>query len=193
MYYPKYKIKENLYTLGKEYSLFNTNEEYVGYYYELYNGEKYTGKNPNEGPSKLLKQYVIPNTQLNVVYDNIPKNIPNVKIFKNIQTYHPILGNDDYNKGYIIRYFCKKFNNISVFEISKETFEDILNKQGNYDHILYQITSLNWVIKGKLEDSYENNILIPGVVTINKNTVSTKENTFKGIQLYLKDFKEFFI
>ena len=52
-YYPKSQIRTNLYTQG-EYRLVTTKEEYSGYYYEVSNGKKYTGKNPGDGPNIKL-------------------------------------------------------------------------------------------------------------------------------------------
>ena len=43
-YIPKNKIKTNLYTPGGEFAVEATGVEYVGLYYSLYTGEKYTGK-----------------------------------------------------------------------------------------------------------------------------------------------------
>ena len=48
MYIPKNKIKTNLYTRGGEFQYLATGTEYIGYYYSLYNGKFYSGKNPND-------------------------------------------------------------------------------------------------------------------------------------------------
>ena len=53
-YIPKNKIKTNLYTTGNEFIIESTGEEYIGYYYSLYTGEKYTGKTQNDPPNQLL-------------------------------------------------------------------------------------------------------------------------------------------
>ena len=53
-YIPKNKIKTNLYTSGNQYSIEGTGEEYIGFYYSLYTGEKYTGKTPNDPPNERL-------------------------------------------------------------------------------------------------------------------------------------------
>jgi hypothetical protein len=56
MYYPKSQIKTNLYTNGGEYITPNGNE-YKGFYYELSNGDKYTGKSPEDGINLKLTQF----------------------------------------------------------------------------------------------------------------------------------------
>ena len=54
MYYPKSQIIENLYTNGGELSPFNSNEDYIGYYFQTSNNEFYSGKNPDDKPNVRL-------------------------------------------------------------------------------------------------------------------------------------------
>jgi hypothetical protein len=69
-YYPLSQIKPNLYTNGDEYVLSTTRESYTGYYYEVSNGKKYTGKTPQDGSNIPL---------LNLVKDinDFPRTDPN--------------------------------------------------------------------------------------------------------------------
>ena len=46
MYYPKNKIKSNLYTNGDEYRTIKDLTPYTGPYYSVFTGQKYTGENP---------------------------------------------------------------------------------------------------------------------------------------------------
>ena len=55
-YYPKSQIIQNLYTTGGEYILSTTKENYIGYYYKTFLGQKYTGKNPQDGANIKLTQ-----------------------------------------------------------------------------------------------------------------------------------------
>ncbi len=59
-YIPKNKIKTNLYTPGGEFAVDATGIEYVGFYYSLYTGEKYTGKTQNDPPNELLSDLNLP-------------------------------------------------------------------------------------------------------------------------------------
>jgi hypothetical protein len=63
MYFPKSQIKTNLYTSGKSnlvlYLDNNYTQLYIGYYYEIYNGKKYTGKEPGDGENVLLYEFPI--------------------------------------------------------------------------------------------------------------------------------------
>ena len=54
MYIPKNRITTNLYTRGEEYKIAATGVPYTGYYWEMYNGTIFTGKNPNDKPSEQL-------------------------------------------------------------------------------------------------------------------------------------------
>ena len=60
-YYPKSQIKNNLYSEG-EYILSTTKVSYTGYYHELSNGKKYTGKNPQDNP--IIELILSPNFTL---------------------------------------------------------------------------------------------------------------------------------
>ena len=53
-YYPKSQIKTGLYTEGGEYYLSSTREDYVGPYYEISSGKKFSGKSPESSPTILL-------------------------------------------------------------------------------------------------------------------------------------------
>ena len=53
-YIPKNKIITNLYTNTKELAYKDTKEFYVGNYWKSYDGKFFTGKNPNDTPSREL-------------------------------------------------------------------------------------------------------------------------------------------
>ena len=56
-YVPLNRLKTDLYTSGQEYARIDTQQEYIGYYYELYNGSKFSGKTPNDKTSIRLIEY----------------------------------------------------------------------------------------------------------------------------------------
>ena len=76
---------------------------------------------------------------------------------------------NDYTKGFVIRYFVKKANDINaqVFEISKADF--------NKNLTLYDKTKFNWIISGVKEE----------VLLGNLKTMGFKEKQFKGISKML--------
>lgn len=60
-YFPKYYIKTNLYTIGSEYIIKSTGQEYSGYYWSTGNNRFYTGKTPQD--SIVLEIIPIPKRQ----------------------------------------------------------------------------------------------------------------------------------
>ena len=75
----------------------------------------------------------------------------------------------DYTKGFVIRYFVRKANDINaqVFEISKADF--------NKNLTLYDKTKFNWIISGIKED----------VIRQNTRTIKAEERRYKGISKIL--------
>ena len=77
-YFPKYYIKTNLYTVGSEFVIKSTGENYVGYYWSTGNNRFYSGKNPQD--SFVTQIVPVPANQggpnlppgLNYVYYDLP-------------------------------------------------------------------------------------------------------------------------
>lgn len=76
MYYPKSQIKTNLYTNGGEYILSTTKESYVGYFYEISNGNKFTGSPSDNTPNTLLTR-INPDISSNNPFNPNQKRKPN--------------------------------------------------------------------------------------------------------------------
>jgi hypothetical protein len=179
MYYPKSQIKTNLYTNGEDYILSTTKLNYSGFYYEISNGNKYTGKTPSTKPNILLLPLKTPQLSLptnfsspnSVItlnnpddtnpyyppYDlNYVKNTPS----RLIPIFNPTLPTDqDKQKGQFNRYFCKKTNELKYLEIDKETYDQLKAKDPKIAWDLYEPASLLWVIKGTQENVFNTNKL----------------------------------
>jgi len=177
MYYPKSQIKTNLYTNGEDYILSTTKLNYSGFYYEISNGNKYTGKTPNNKPNILLlpsttpqltlpTNFSSPNSLITLnnpddtnpyypSYDlNYVKNTPS----RLIPLFNPTLPTDqDKQKGQFNRYFCKKTNELKYLEIDKETYDQLKAKDLQIAWDLYEPASLLWVIKGNQETVFNTN------------------------------------
>jgi hypothetical protein len=157
MYYPKSKIKENLYTNGGEY-YFPSGDEYIGYYHILFDGKIYTDK--SHSPSSILLTNYISN-KINVkidndiiIYNNIQKNQEILQIQEKIipKYYYPNPTLKDYNKGIINRYFIKKKTDNNIIEISFEDYNLLKSKSSLYDYNLYTFIELPWKISGNIKD-----------------------------------------
>ena len=66
-------------------------------------------------------------------------------------SYQPSPTAADYKKGYFIRYFIKKVNQVGlVTEISPQEYNDFINGTVDYDVSMYQTISILWKITGPL-------------------------------------------
>jgi hypothetical protein len=198
-YYPKSQITANLYTNGGEFVYINTFNVYVGYYWKNSKGKFFTGKTPQDLPSKELTVYKDPinetfNTQDSpspvfktnylTTYD-VLKKIDSFQVTY-LPTYSPNIPTLlDYQIGEFRRYFCKKTNEIIYLEINKDTYDKLIKKDPTILYQLYQPFNLPWQISGDKTQ----------IFTINKNIT---ESTSKNLKLpmlseYLKnDFTKYY-
>jgi len=171
MYYPKSQIKPNLFTNGSTYKLSSTEEIYTGYYYEVSNGQLYTGKNPQDGPNILLipiddRFLNIANVEENsgtfsqiITFENNSLQYTASEIKErylpqfNLTTPTP----QDQQNGQFTRYFCKKNNEIKYLEISKTTYTKLSTQSPQIAWDLYTPVSLTWQITGNKNQVYASN------------------------------------
>jgi len=182
-YYPKNRIKNNQHTNGGEYIDQITGLPYVGFYHTLYNGKSFSGKdNSSKNMIPLLpinkesdleniydpisEGFITDTKKSNTIYLN--KSLNSDKYFKitninpNIKNnlpvpYSPILNEEDYNNGYIIRYFLKSVNKESYMEVDKDSYDKINNKESNYLWDIYIPFNIKWNISGDESMVYKNN------------------------------------
>ncbi len=196
-YFPKNKIITNLYTSGEEFTL--NGKEYIGSYYKTYGGKIYSGKNPINGSSQELisledsingvdfgsnptKIGAILLDDTSRAYISNP-NITNLQGFRLPVQFYPRPTDNDYQKGYIMRYFAKKRNDIGyVIEINKETYQSIINQDKVYDYVTYQAIDIFWQITGPLKDDRKNKLYkVAGIIDTNKRLVEQKDKVFRGL------------
>jgi hypothetical protein len=195
MYYPKSQIKANLYTYGGEYILSTTKQDYTGYYYEVSNVKRYTGKFPQDGENTLL--YLPPETKnSNLSILNSFNVVPQIIEFNNIfpiynlsksppQTryippYNPNLpSQNNYSVGMYTRFFCKRGNELSYIEISGQDFSKLNSKDPQIAWDLYTAKSLVWYIKGDKEKIYNTNR--------NLTMLFEQKEKWPGFSQYLKE------
>jgi hypothetical protein len=133
---PSNIIKENKYTIGKEYMYAISYKEYQGYYYEI-NGKFFAGKIFKTNSSELIRiETNKTNTLLTRAATYIFGKLSNTKI-NNISFPSVISKGDIYAKT---RYFTKKINNnpILIREINKDTFSELQNNP------IYQTISIDF-------------------------------------------------
>ena len=144
MYYPKSQIIENLYTNGGEYAIKSTNKEYKGYYYQVSNNQRFTGKNSNDLPNNLL----VP-LRSNVDYGGDEINFdtkkgtfwtPSYRFNQKQQGVEittapqaprqtiPQPTEQDYTNGAFDRYFLYNFNNKNTLEVDERIYTQYIDK-----------------------------------------------------------------
>jgi len=164
-YIPKNKIQTNLYTSGGDYAIASTLQDYIGFYYKLYNGKFYTGKTPNEPDSQELIA-----TPFEDGGGIIPLVIP----------YNPLLPTEqDYQVGEFTRYFNIKRNQAIFTEISKDIYQKYQQQDPQVPWRSYRVFSLSWRLTGDINQ----------VAQTNKNITELTEAKEKvlGLSLYLKE------
>lgn len=93
---------------------------------------------------------------------------------------------DDYSRGYITRYFAKKINDGTIYEISGDLYNTIING-------LYSKINLQWRITGSKTDVYQNKVKIySGVIEDNQSSIKNAEKYMSGISGILKNPLEFY-
>jgi hypothetical protein len=93
---------------------------------------------------------------------------------------------DDYNRGYITRYFTKKINDGTIYEVSGDSYNTIING-------LYSKINLIWRITGSKTDVYQNKVkTYSGVREDNLSSIRNTEKLMPGISGVLKDPLEFY-
>jgi len=207
-YYPKSQIKTNLYTNGNE--LFTSDgNSYIGYYYQLSNGQKFTGKTPQETPNLELFEtstsftpksrgfqspptaYVSkPNGDFEIYsYPNDFNSLEYPKFqgtTRLIPVYNPTFPTpEDYQVGEFRRYFCKRTNEIKYTEIDKNTYNLLINQSPTIEYTLFIPFYLDWQLTGNEEQ----------VARVNKNNAELTAQRLKlpGLLEYLRfDFTKYY-
>lgn len=201
-YYPLTRIITNKYTRGGEFVLSN-GKPYTGRYYTTYTGESFTGSNPVLGaseplylPSSLSKR-TIENTLTTVAPTNPPvrRNVfvgergdpGTLDTLIELKPYYPILGEDDYKRGYFTRYFAKNLSGPGyIFEISKKTWGMIQDGEIPDNVLGYETADILWQLTGPLNDTRISQYQVQGgVYDTNKRVTEAEEKTFKGIVIFI--------
>ncbi len=209
-YYPKNKIKTGLYTRGNEYSIIESNKNYIGKYWSTSDGKFFTGLGPTDRPYLELTKYVednpmsagyiAPAPRVSFMPDNLdaedfsPRDNYFYAYLKGENTnkltilptpYYPQPTEEDYKLGEFQRYFCIKSNELIYTEVTKEQYEKFKNKDESVAWQYYIPFTLPWDISGEKEQVYHTN----------KNIVLITEQNIKrrGLQEFLrKNYLKFY-
>jgi len=164
MYYPKSQITTNLYTNGDKLMYKSNSIPYMGYYWTTSTGKIYTGKTPEDTPTEELIELNIPRASQNLtnqeaIFNNVESNINlSLKVYSSLipspsslflPTYfQPQPISQDYQTGEFRRYFVKKTNELIYIEVSKDTYDNILNQNSQWLWQDYLPFNIPWSISG---------------------------------------------
>lgn len=214
-YYPPSKIIENQNTTGNDYSL--NGSPYSGKYYLTFDGKAYTGANPIIGKNDPLEPIVkyknapilnsgkLPTALINSIAAATPtdKRItnppPTTTTVSTIYAggpipYYPYPIEEDYDKGYIIRYFSKRKNNSGyIVEISESEYNSIQNGTALYDISMYLTGKIFWKLTGPLNSirisQYDTRA---GIIDTNKRLVENLDKTMLGMVEFIgEDYSKY--
>ncbi len=181
MYYPKSKIKENLYTDGNL-LIDKFGKSYKGYYYSTIDNRYFIGK---EFSSKS-KELFLNTNQNDLSLSNESKIFNNINK-QNINTDHPSFNysfptETDYQKGIYNRYFIKRVNGdyTNILEIDKIQYKTFKN------NVLYISIEIPWKLRITFEKSIED------IFNSNNNTSKEADIKIKGLDNYLSNKLQFF-
>lgn len=169
MYLPKFKYKPPKFSPGVHFSLPN-GKPYVGWYFETYKQEFYSGKEPGPDNKKLTPLQVPSHLE-------IPANIFTPTIIRPTPA--------DIQKGFFTRYFVQDRRNKKIVEVKKDKYDQ-------YKTIDYlDRLEIKWVTKKPAEDTLMFDYKVEGAATKNKQTIQDIESKFPGIKNLIKSYAEF--
>jgi hypothetical protein len=194
-------IKTDLYTRGQSYKL-PDGTPYTGLYYITYDGRAFAGANPVIGSNDELTpigqrldqsrggKSININTSF---YDSslrqkgIEVNDVDSSRLTELKPYYPFPLEEDYTKGYFMRYFAKTVSGTNyVFEISETDFANLSNQIVSPGILGYEYTNMLWQLTGPLEDKRISQYQIKGgVLTTNRRVTIAKNETFSGLVEYI--------
>jgi len=169
MYLPKsrYKIKS---TPGNEFK----NEDgsnYIGRYVETADGRFFKGSSPAEN--------------LEEIFSNTSEEETNrIQIERPYNDYYGPT-DEDYERGFFIRYFTKDKRNGTFTELGREQWKE--KRQLSY------VTSgqIEWLLKGPVFDGQINNIPYKGTSTKNLERLEELEKEFPGLKRFFFHTEKF--
>lgn len=205
-YYPLSQRHFGFFTKGKEWMTADDNTEYKGPYH--WYGSSTIKQSVFTGASKIAtSKLLIPYKDLSkkddaIMYDKITTLSLNQWVSPILYT--PSLSADDKLRGYIMRYFVKKINDVSspVIEIDLKQYKTCKAREGRHiNGFLYDKLSLRWKVTGPQKDVGAKNsntqtstpTTVSGVEDSNRRTAFAMDQQMPGIADLLRDLTKYTI
>ena len=173
--------KLNLNTNGGEFYTAGTTEEYVGYY-NLTNGVYYSGHSFTEDSTELAPVPINAVRYVNSSGADRPDSL---------KTFAPSPTDDDYARGWFVRYFARRTNVQAsrYYEISQDEYDTITGGSKP----LYIAVQLRWKITGPLYDKKDGTSIIePGVYNTNDRSIRLLGIEHAWLRYRLQNKTEFY-
>lgn len=177
-FFPEGDIKTK-YAKSGEFVIKESNHDFEGLYHILPDGTKWTEPKPSTKSEELTTKRF--DVSERVQQYNLQKG--ETQKLTGIPTPHyPIPNSDDYNRGYINRYFLQKKNNPlnSIIEVSEQEYRSV-STNGTIDPTLWNKVTVKWKITSKHAGE------------MNENTLKKvlRQSNFKHLEKYLNNYFEF--
>lgn len=179
-YYAKHQLLTGQYTSGNELIL-SDGTNYVGGYHIQPNGKYFTEFSPTSKSVELFEKR-FDWTEDVKVYNRI-NNVTNSNYLQPIPyLVSPSL--EDYQDGYVYRFFVQKRNNprVTIIEIDSDQYNKINSKnQPGINSVIWNFISIKWKLNGS------------SIYEYNEREILSSEVQFKfiGLRAYLKNLLEF--
>lgn len=181
-YYNLHQISTGHFTSGGEFVLYS-GEEYIGPYHILPNGQRFTEFRPTQKSVELYELRLNPTFDI-LKYNQITGNKVNQYVVP--ISFEPLPNLDDYNRGWIERFFLQKRNNaeFTIIEIDSNQFNSINTKNNpGINGIIYNSLRIEWKISKLPKDD---------IFYLNSRTIQLNEPNFNGLTRYLINPLEFY-
>ena len=188
-YYKKSQRHFGYFTEGKEYMHPSNREEYKGPYHYYGDFEIiFTGASKTPSSVILIPYVDYSKAEQNFIYDKITKITLGEYIQPILKKPKPIL--EQITKGYIMRYFVKRSNDITapIIEIDQKQYTKCKPTSGRHiNGALYNKISLRWKLTGPKNDIND----IKGVMDTNRRTVFAKNMRMAGLADLLRNLTRY--
>lgn len=199
-YTPSFIKRENQYTKGGEYMISKVyvvkddpkseGKEYIGYYNVTSEGP-FTGKifSPSSKPLYNIKFASNISSQTYIKISSANGYVSDLEFDDPISTViEPT--NDDYNRGYFVRYFIQQRNDkqAKIKEIDQKQYDQLADLSGGLNNTRFKGVTLRWKLTGPKNDIIKNNVIFKsGVEDTNFRTLEVKSRILVGLDVLLQN------
>lgn len=106
-----------------------------------------------------------------------------------VESFYPKINKTDIDNGYIVRYFVKQVNHISVvdiLEIDQQTYDRLSQNS------MYQAIKIHWKISGSVDDTTFSGVSVPGVKNGNIRATQEADKEMPGLKYKLLNPLQFY-